>query len=73
MGFSVPVGRWFRGPLRERVNSLARSEALAGLGLFNSEAVQRLVVQHQSGQRDHTAPIWSLLMLEGFARREVQG
>lgn len=73
MGFSVPVGRWFRGPLRQRVEALARSEALAGLGVFAPEAVERLVQQHQSGQRDHTAPIWSLLMLEGFARRELQG
>jgi asparagine synthase (glutamine-hydrolysing) len=73
MGFSVPVGRWFRGPLRHRVAALARSEALAGLGVFAPEAVERLVQQHQSGQRDHTAPIWSLLMLEGFARRELQG
>jgi asparagine synthase (glutamine-hydrolysing) len=71
MGFSVPVGRWFRGPLRSRVEGLARSEALAGLGVFHTEGVGRLVSQHVSGRRDHTAAIWSLLMLEGFARKEL--
>lgn len=71
MGFSVPVGRWFRGPLRSRVEGLARSEALAGLGVFQTEAVGQLVSQHVSGRRDHTAAVWSLLMLEGFARKEL--
>jgi len=71
MGFSVPVGRWFRGPLRSRVEGLARSEALAGLGVFNTDTVGQLVTQHVSGRRDHTAAVWSLLMLEGFARKEL--
>ncbi|MFM7065311.1 MAG: asparagine synthase-related protein, partial [Gammaproteobacteria bacterium] len=70
MGFSVPLDRWFRGPLRPRLEALARSEALDALGVFDAARLGQLVTQHLSGRRDHTAPLWSLLMLEGFARRE---
>jgi asparagine synthase (glutamine-hydrolysing) len=71
MGFSVPVGQWFRGPLRERLLQLPRSAALLGLEIFEPAALQQLVEQHLSGRRDHTAPLWSLVMLESFARQEL--
>jgi asparagine synthase (glutamine-hydrolysing) len=71
MGFAVPLDRWFRGPLRSRIEGLARSEALDGLGVFATEQVGKLATQHLSGRRDHTAALWSLLMLEGFARKEA--
>ena len=28
--------------------------------------------QHQSGRRDHSAPLWSLLMFESFLRQLQQ-
>jgi asparagine synthase (glutamine-hydrolysing) len=31
-----------------------------------------MVNQHQSGARDHSAPLWSLLMFEGFLRQIVR-
>jgi asparagine synthase (glutamine-hydrolysing) len=68
MGFAVPLGRWFRGPLRERVQALPDSPWLNAEGIFDRRGLQQLVAQHLSGQRDYSPGLWSLLMLEGFLR-----
>ena len=68
MGFAVPLANWFRGPLKQRVRDAVLGERLADSGLFNPATLRRLVEQHQSGMRDHSAPLWSLLMFEAFLR-----
>ena len=69
MGFSVPLAKWFRGPLRDRLRAALRSEALADSGLFDMGYLTGLVERHQSGARDHSAELWSVLMFEGFLRQ----
>jgi asparagine synthase (glutamine-hydrolysing) len=69
MGFGVPLASWFRGPLREKVNTAILGEKLASTGMFNQKYLKHLVDQHQSGVRDYSAPIWSLLMFESFLDR----
>ncbi|HJV24481.1 MAG TPA: XrtA/PEP-CTERM system amidotransferase [Aromatoleum sp.] len=73
MGFSVPLARWFRGPLKARVREALLGDVLAGTGLFNPDALRHLVDAHQSGVRDYSAPLWSLLMFDAFIRLETQG
>ena len=68
-GFAVPLARWFRGPLRARVRQAVLSERLLDTGFFNRVQLQRLIEQHESGARDHSAALWSLLMFEAFVRR----
>ena len=68
MGFAVPLARWFRGPLRERVRDAVLGERLADTGLFNPGYLKRLVDDHQSGLRDYSSPLWALLMFEAFLR-----
>jgi asparagine synthase (glutamine-hydrolysing) len=69
MGFGVPLASWFRGPLKEKVNTAILGEKLSGTGMFNQKYLKHLVDQHQSGVRDYSAPIWSLLMFESFLHR----
>ena len=68
MGFAVPLARWFRGPLRERVREAMLGETLAATGLFNPGTLRHLVDAHQSGARDYSAPLWTMLMFEAFLR-----
>ena len=42
-------------------------------GLFNTATVGMLVDQHQAGERDHSAVLWSLLMIESFLRQVYGG
>ena len=68
MGFAVPLARWFRGPLRQRVrNSLLKGQ-IADSGWFNPDMIKQIVEQHESGIRDHSTPIWTLLMYDAFLR-----
>lgn len=69
MGFGVPLASWFRGPLKQKVNDAVLGEKLASTGIFNPKYLHHLVDQHQSGARDYSAPIWSLLMFESFLHR----
>ncbi len=73
MGFSVPLARWFRGPLKRRVREAVLGERLASTGWFNTVYLQHLVEAHQSGARDYSAPLWTLLMFEAFLRQVVDG
>ena len=68
MGFAVPLARWFRGPLRERVRQAVLGPRLAQTGWFNHDYLQHLVEAHQSGARDHSSALWTLLMFEAFLR-----
>jgi len=68
MGFAVPLANWFRGPLRTRVREALLGTRLAQTGFFNTSYLRHLVDQHESGLRDYSAPIWSLLMFDSFLR-----
>ncbi|MBI5164563.1 MAG: amidotransferase 1, exosortase A system-associated [Magnetospirillum sp.] len=68
-GFSMPLARWFRGPLAGRLAAMAEGPVLAGSGLFEPAAIRELVDRHRSGRSDHSAVLWLLLMFEAFLRR----
>jgi asparagine synthase (glutamine-hydrolysing) len=71
MGFSVPLARWFRGPLKQRVRDAVLGDRLAATGWFNRRYLEHLVDAHQSGVSDYSAPLWTLLMFEAFLRTVV--
>jgi asparagine synthase (glutamine-hydrolysing) len=69
MGFAVPLASWLRGPLKERVRGALLGNGLAETGMFDSNYLRQLFEQHQSGSRDHSAPLWSMLMFDAFIRQ----
>ena len=71
-GFAVPLARWFRGPLRQRLADAILGERLAATGVFNPHYLQRLVDSHVAGTRDYSAPLWTLLMFDAFLRNVMQ-
>jgi asparagine synthase (glutamine-hydrolysing) len=68
MGFAVPLANWFRGPLKLRVKQALLGDTLKSTGWFNQGYLEQIVSQHQSGLRDYSPAIWSLLMFEAFLR-----
>jgi len=73
MGFAVPLARWFRGPLKQRVRDALLGERLAATGWFDGGYLRHLVDAHQDGSRDYSAPLWTLLMFEAFLRNGIDG
>ena len=69
MGFAVPLGSWFRGPLRQHLREAVLGPRMLDSGYFDRRFLTTLVDDHQSGRNDHSAALWSLLMFDGFLRR----
>ena len=69
MGFSVPLSASFRGALRDKVNAAVNSEVLADTQYFDCDYLRTVVEEHQSGAREHSAIIWSVMMFESFLRQ----
>jgi asparagine synthase (glutamine-hydrolysing) len=69
MGFSIPLGAWLRGPLRESMRRAVLNPALLETGIFNESYLKQMIDQHQSGAQDHTVSLWSVLMFEAFLRK----
>jgi len=73
MGFAVPLARWFRGPLKRRMRESLLGQRLADTGWFNPRYLEHLVSQHDSGLRDYSSPIWTLLMFDAYLRNAMEG
>jgi asparagine synthase (glutamine-hydrolysing) len=69
MGFSVPLAKWLRGPLAQRTRDSVLGPRMLDSGYFNPATLKSMVTQHQSGQRDFSVPLWSLLMFDAFLRQ----
>jgi asparagine synthase (glutamine-hydrolysing) len=71
MGFGVPVGQWFRGPLRDLLCDALISPSSLGRGYFREPEVRRLVDEHLGRRADHSFQLWNLLMLELWHREFI--
>ena len=69
MGFAVPLAKWFRGPLRQRISDVVLGERLRDTGYFDAAFMQHLVDAHQSGRRDYSALLWTMMMFDAFLER----
>ena len=68
MGFAVPLASWFRGSLRDKIKTDILGERMLDSGYFNRSTLRKLIDQHQSGMKDFSVALWSLLMFDRFLR-----
>jgi asparagine synthase (glutamine-hydrolysing) len=62
MGFSVPIGAWLKGPLKNWTEDLLYStNAITAFGL-NQQTIQTVWRQHINGSHDHSHKLWALCM-----------
>src|SRR5260221_4532252 len=71
MGFGVPVGRWFRGEMKDFVRGVLLSEKSLKRDIVKAEILEKYVNEHTSGERDHASQLWTLLMLELWFQRFI--
>jgi asparagine synthase (glutamine-hydrolysing) len=69
MGFSIPLGDWLRGPLRDWAEHLLAEQRLREAGLLDIGQVRRHWQEHISGHRNWQYLIWDVLMLEAWRER----
>src|SRR5688572_14390377 len=70
-GFGVPIGDWFRGPLRDVFGDILRSPTTRQRGYFSNAFVDRLLDEHLTNKRDHSLRLWQLLVFELWHRQYV--
>mgnify|MGYP002623033342 CR=1 FL=1 len=71
MGFGVPLDHWFRHELREMSRDVLLDQRATGRGIFQRDAVERLLAEHEQKRFDHQARLWSLLVFEMWLRELV--
>ena len=70
-GFSIPVHRWIRGPLRETFQSLLSPASINTIDFLNADAVNRALTLHLAGQRTYGFELWGLAILVAWFESRV--
>ncbi|HWP45677.1 MAG TPA: XrtA/PEP-CTERM system amidotransferase [Candidatus Limnocylindrales bacterium] len=62
MGFAVPLARWFRNELKDMAHNVIFRPG--GNDLLNDRTIRQIWKEHQSGLRDRSTELWTLLMFK---------
>jgi asparagine synthase (glutamine-hydrolysing) len=73
VGFSVPVGDWFRNELKPLIADLLLSSEARERGYFNPTSIEKFVREHFDGVRDRQKQLWALLNFELWYRGSGRG
>jgi asparagine synthase (glutamine-hydrolysing) len=65
-GFSIPIGSWLRGPLRDWAENLLEESRLEREGYLNPKLIRYIWAQHLTGRFDWTNKIWTVLMFQAW-------
>jgi asparagine synthase (glutamine-hydrolysing) len=65
-GFSLPLGSWLRGPLRDWAEFLLDESRIQQEGYLNADVIRKKWHQHLTGKRDWTAQLWVVLMFQSW-------
>jgi len=65
-GFATPIGQWLRGPLRLWAEAMLDEVRLQREGYFYPAPIRQKWAEHLSGQHDHTAKLWAVLMFQAW-------
>jgi asparagine synthase (glutamine-hydrolysing) len=64
MGFGVPIDSWLRGALFEWSKSILDENTIRNDGLLKYEAINKIWIEHQSGNYNHEHILWNILMFQ---------
>lgn len=67
-GFGAPLRRWLHRELRELVADILSADALRARGLFDPQAVARLIADDRAGRVDAAYTILGLMCIEMWCR-----
>ena len=70
-GFGAPLRRWMRLELRDLLADVLGTKSLRQRGLFDPEAVQRLIQANDQGHVDASYMLLSLMCIELWCRKFI--
>ena len=63
VGFDIPAHEWFRGPLRDLLTETLKSARTDHAGVFNFDAIDRLIELHMTRKINVGYHLWGLMTL----------
>jgi asparagine synthase (glutamine-hydrolysing) len=63
-GFGIPIADWLKKRLNPLLHDLLAPQRLKEQGLFDSDYVQKLIVEHESGRASRHKELWTLLVFQ---------
>jgi asparagine synthase (glutamine-hydrolysing) len=70
-GFSMPIGLWFRGVLKEYVYDTLSKKNLDNIPFLNIGIVNKYLDDHMKGKNDFHVILWRLIQLVDWKRKYV--
>jgi asparagine synthase (glutamine-hydrolysing) len=70
MGFSVPLGDWLRGPLRDWAETLLNSEKIEREEILQAEPIRNTWKNFCAGKNGQQALIWDVLVFQSWLTSE---
>jgi asparagine synthase (glutamine-hydrolysing) len=67
-GFVMPISGWLRNELAGSMRAVLQSRSFAERNWIRPDAVNRMIAEHSSEQRNWSEQLWTLLVLELWAR-----
>lgn len=66
VGFTIPIGLWLQGSLRDWAENLLAPDKLEAGGLLDPEPIRKAWAEHCSSRRDWSNRLWIILMLQSW-------
>jgi asparagine synthase (glutamine-hydrolysing) len=67
-GFGVPIAEWLNDELRDEIRDTLTDRTARERGIVDPRYVDLLLDEHARRRRDHSTQLWTLFMLERWAR-----
>ena len=67
-GFSMPIGNWLRGPLRNWSNCMLDEIIIKNQSYLDEKKVKNLWKDHLNYRRDNTEILWRILMCQSWVQ-----
>lgn len=65
-GFSVPLGAWLNGPLKDWMRSCTESEKISREGILRPDTVAELVAKSRSGDEWYSYKLWAVCVFQSW-------
>jgi asparagine synthase (glutamine-hydrolysing) len=73
MGFAIPINHWINSEWRDLSQDLVLSRRALKRDNFRPRFLETLMAEHRRNRRDHSGFIWTLMVLEMWYRKFIDG